>query len=247
MRAVHLFVGLVLCWSTAGAQDWDVPGVQGNAGLIVYSGVGEPLALRVVPMRDSVLMSMVAMRIEHGTELLRIQMSHELSSFDGVMLPECSDTARVIILTGRDFESEFFEVDTVVLQLMPSPVRLSITEAELTRVPGENTLLVKGLRQIKPAQSASGASTDLEFTLENVAVEDASGERLRLSVIGSPEQTSSGGSIWEYALTLRMDRTDGRPPFGRISGTFDVVMGGVRIVCGRRSMRRSLRKSFELR
>ena len=241
-------IGIFLCLACiAGAQDWDLPGVQGKAGLIVYSGLGEPLALRVVPMQDGVLQPMVAMRIEHGEELLRIQMSHELSSFDQVLLPECSDTARVIILTGRDFESELFDVDTVLLQLSPSPIRLSISEAELVRVPGENTLLVKGLRQIKSARSASGASTDLEFTLDNVTIEDASGERLHLSVIGSPEQNVVGGSMWEYTVSIRMDRPDSRPPFGRITGTFDVVMGGVRTVCGRRSMRRTLRKTFEIR
>lgn len=245
LHTVFLVLALVAGTTEVRTQDWDIAGRQEKAGLAVYSGLGEPLAIRAVAMEDGVFKGVVAMRILLGTEMLRFHMGAELEPFHQVLLPECVDTARVVILTGTSFESEFFEVDTVLLELSPTPVRLTASEARVDSVPGQPRLIVQGLRQIRSSAPTAG-STSMEFSLDNVRLRDASNAPLRLSVEGEPEQTSQGGRFWDYKLTLKITREDGRPLMGRTKGSFDVVFGGIRVVCGRRSASRTMRASLAL-
>ncbi len=245
LHTVSLVLTILAGTTAVWAQDWDIAGRQEKAGLAVYSGLGEPLAIRAVAMDDGVFKGVVAMRILLGNEMVRFHMGPELEPFHNVLLPECVDTARVVILTGASFESEFFEVDTVMLELVPTPVRLMASEAKVDSVPGQPRLIVHGLRQIRSTAPTAG-TTNMDFSLDNVRLRDASNTPLRLAVEGEPEQTSQGGRFWDYKLTLKIVREDGRPLMGRAKGTFDVVFSGTRVVCGRRSSSRTMRASFTL-
>ena len=134
-------------------------------------------------------------------------------------------------------------MDTVTVYLDPSPLKLLATDARVRRIPGEQTLQVTGFRQQRSrGQQLSGSQTSLTFTFENIELVDATGERIALSLIKDDEAVATGGRFLDHTLDVGMKRVDGRPPIGKIYGTFEVVMSGMRSVCGRRSAVRTVRK-----
>lgn len=235
----RVFVGILLstCLATAQDPEWDVAGVQGRVGFIVHSGLGEPLSVQLVEIRADALKGAIGMRIYANGQRLGLHMGREIDADTAIVLPDCADTVTIVVLQGRNFDSELEPIDTGVIELTPRPIRLSLATARLERPKDRPELHVTGIPTIPNVDDAS-----VELVINRSTLRDTSGGAIKAEIRGPLENLTTG----RYAgVRIETKGSGGRPYASKLTGSIEIVITYSHSVCGQ-IVRKTITKTLTI-
>lgn len=224
MFRVLVAILLSTCLATAQEPEWDVAGVQGRVGFIVHSGLGEPLSVQLVEMRPDVLKGAIGMRIYANGQRLGLHMGKEIDADTAIVLPDCADTVTIVVLQGRNFDSELEPIDTGVIELTPRPIRFNLASVRLDRPKSRPFITLSGIPKI-----TSSSELTVDFEITRSTLKDTSGSVVKAVITGKPEQIS-GSQL--YSLRLETRGKSDRPYNAKLAGSLEITIRYSRTVCG---------------
>lgn len=236
---LQLMIAILLSVSAVRAQDpsWDVAGVQGRVGFIVNSGLGEPLSIQLTEMKPDALRGSVAMRIYAQGQRLGLHMGREMDADTAIILPECTDSVMIVVLQGRNFDSELEPVDTGYIELTPRPIAISLTTLKLERPPKQPLLVLTGVPVLG---STKDQTINMEITKNTLR--DTAGLVIDATITGKPEKLA-GSALYRIEIATR--KKAGPPYSAKLSGSLEFTITYTRTVCGQ-IVRKTLTKVIAL-
>jgi len=233
MIAIMLSVGIL----SAQEPSCHVAGVQGRVGFVVNSGLGEPLSIQLTEIKPDVLRGSVAMRVYAGGQRLGLHMGREMDADTAIVLPECTDSVMIVVLHGRNFDSELEPVDTGYIELTPRPIVASLAALKLERPPKQPLLVLSGIPVLG---SAKDQTINIEITKNTLR--DTAGLVIDATITGKPEKLA-GSALYRIEIATRKKAG---PPYGaKLTGSLEFTITYSRTVCGQ-PVRKTLTKVIAL-